>query len=127
MGFVKFSILAMFGSIFPQRGFRWCLWAVAAFMAGWVIVGTVVSAVQCDPVEFNWDVTIPGGSCINFGLFATLQGVWNVITDFIILIMPIPLVLKLKLSSQKKALVILTFALGGRYVTRPDPSSSRSS
>lgn len=114
MAFIKFSILAMYGSIFPQKGFRWCLWAVASFMAFWAISCCFVAIFQCTPIEYGWNPTIPGGSCVNYGALVLVAGIFNIITDFVILTMPIPLVLKLNLSTQKKWMVILTFAVGGR-------------
>jgi hypothetical protein len=119
MAFLKFSILSMYHSIFPQRGFHYCLYAVAVFMAFWAISCAFVAIFQCTPIAFGWDPTIVGGTCVNYGALVLVAGICNIITDFVVLAMPIPLVLKLNLSPQRKRMVIFTFAMGGRYVPWP--------
>lgn len=114
MGFLKFSILKLYGSIFISRRFHACLWAVGAFVAGLTVSGAGVSIGQCVPIAFAWDPTIPGGSCVNYGLLVLIAGVLNVVTDLVILVLPIPSVLRLQISKQKKYLIIFTFAMGSR-------------
>ncbi|POS80965.1 hypothetical protein DHEL01_v200638 [Diaporthe helianthi] len=112
MGFLKSSILRLYGSIFISRRFHACLWAVGAFVAGWTISAAGVSIGQCTPIAYGWDQTIPGGSCVKYGLLVLVAGVLNVVTDLIILVLPIPSVLRLQISKQKKYLIIFTFAMG---------------
>lgn len=114
MGFLKFSILKLYGSIFISRRFHYCLWAVEAFVAGWTISAAGVSIGQCTPISYGWDQEIPGGSCVNYGLLVLVAGVLNVVTDLVILVLPIPSVLRLQISKQKKYLIIFTFAMGSR-------------
>ncbi|KAL7948446.1 hypothetical protein V8C42DRAFT_314482 [Trichoderma barbatum] len=113
MAFIKFSILSMYHSIFPQKNFHYCLIAVGVFMALWAISCAFVAIFQCTPIAYGWNPTIPGGYCVNYGALVLVAGICNIITDFIILAMPIPLVLKLNLSPQRKRMVIFTFAMGG--------------
>ncbi|KAI5916989.1 hypothetical protein F4810DRAFT_716903 [Camillea tinctor] len=70
VGFIKLSILALYGSIFPSRRFHYCLWTVDAFIIAWVFAatfGTIFSVrlaytLQVDAVNGNW-TTIPAGLC----------------------------------------------------------------
>ncbi|KAL7619925.1 hypothetical protein AAE478_010472 [Parahypoxylon ruwenzoriense] len=110
--FIKFSILRFYGSIFISRLFRRYLWAVAALMGGWGISTSVVAVVQCIPIEFSWDHTIIGGYCVDYRLTVLIAGVLNIVTDFVILAMPIPLIWQLHVSRQKKYLLMFTFAMG---------------
>ncbi|KAH6605229.1 integral membrane [Trichoderma cornu-damae] len=121
MAFLKFSILSLYHSIFPQKRFHYCLAAVAVFMVLWAVTCAFVAIFQCTPIAYGWDPTIAGGFCINYGALVLVAGILNIITDFVILAMPIPLVLKLNLSPQRKRMVILTFAMGGRQVPPPNP------
>lgn len=57
------------------------------------------------------------GYCISYGALLLVCTISNIITDFIILLMPIPLILKLQTSRQKKRLIVFTFGMGGRYST----------
>ncbi|KAL8660248.1 MAG: hypothetical protein Q9202_006740 [Teloschistes flavicans] len=77
------------------------------------IVSTFGAAFQCTPVKFLWDFTVPGGHCINFSAFARFTGVMNVVTDVLILSLPIPIVWSLHLERSKKIGVCALFLLGG--------------
>ncbi|KAI1490019.1 hypothetical protein F5X96DRAFT_679383 [Biscogniauxia mediterranea] len=113
MLFIKLSILSLYASIFPVKRFHWWLKAVAVFMGAWALQGVFVTIFQCVPVEYGWNREIPGGYCINYGASTIVTIVCNILTDFVVLLMPIPLVSKLQVSRQKKRLIMLTFALGG--------------
>jgi hypothetical protein len=62
-----------------------------------------------------WDRTI-AAKCININLLAYATGGIGVGFDVIILVLPIPELWKLKMSSRKKRNVLLMFSLGGMYV-----------
>lgn len=83
-------------------------------MAGWSISSVIVSIAQCLPIQFGWDPSIPGGFCINYGLLVLVAGIINVVTDFVILGLPIPMILRLWISKRKKRLLLFTFAAGSR-------------
>ena len=78
-----------------------------------------MSILQCLPIAYGWDPAIPNGYCVNYGALVLATNICNIITDFAILILPVPYVLKLNLSAKKKKLVLITFVMGGRY----DPTS----
>ncbi|KAI8631140.1 hypothetical protein F5Y19DRAFT_425215 [Xylariaceae sp. FL1651] len=111
IAFLKLSILSFYGHIFPQRPFHYWLWGVATLVAAWDISFTFATIFQCYPISYAWDTNQPG-YCINYGNSQLASGVINIITDFLILAMPIPLVWKLNISKHKKRQVTLTFAIG---------------
>ncbi|KAI1258798.1 hypothetical protein F5Y18DRAFT_412152 [Xylariaceae sp. FL1019] len=113
MAFIKFSILTLYGTIFPSRPFHYCLWTVASVVGAWAISLSFVAIFQCTPIAYGWDIAVTGGYCLNYGLAVLIAGVVNIITDFTILLMPIPLILKLHVNKRKKRLLIFTFCLGG--------------
>ncbi|KAI2768087.1 hypothetical protein F4815DRAFT_68448 [Daldinia loculata] len=113
LGFIKLSILRLYGSIFQSRRFHCCLWTFAVLVIVFHSTASIIDIFECRPIAFSWDTTIQFASCINYGLFVLLTGVVNIITDFIILCAPIPLVLRLQTSKHKKRLLIFTFAMGG--------------
>ena len=88
-----------------------------------VMVVTVVTGVvfffltlfQCWPVEFFWDKTIEGGSCIDINVIVTATYVYSafsVVCDFTFALLPIVLIWKLNMNTRTKmALVpIMTMA-----------------
>lgn len=81
-------------------------------MIAWFISLVFAIIFSCRPVAFFWDKTIKGGSCINennlaYGITAT-----NIVTDFVVLLLPIPWLLKLQLPMAKKIGIIGIFLLG---------------
>lgn len=77
-------------------------------------VGIVlVSCLQCRPLEFLWNPAV-GGTCINFSHFSVFNSSFNFVLDMVILLTPLPLVRKLNLSTRKRVLLSVNFALGGR-------------
>lgn len=114
MGLIKLSLLAMYGSIFPQRKFHWALWLTAFLVISWVIYGSLTGILECVPIEALWDTSIKDAKCIEYGTLVVAAGVHNILLDFIILTLPIPMVWRLSMSKQKKRMLMFTFAMGGR-------------
>ena len=73
---------------------------------------TVFEIDLCTPREKIWNPLLDTGHC--FDLYATFQttGVFNVISDFAILILPMPSVWKLQMSLKRKMLMTAIFATG---------------
>ncbi|PSR79597.1 hypothetical protein BD289DRAFT_375278 [Coniella lustricola] len=113
MGLIKLSLLFLYNSIFPQRQFRWVLWFTAFLIVSWVAYGTLTGILECVPVSALWDTTIAKSYCIDYGTLVVVAGVHNIVLDFIILILPMPLVWRLSMSRQKKFMLVFTFAMGG--------------
>lgn len=114
MGSIKLSLLAMYGAIFPQRRFHWALWFTTFLVVAWVIYGSFTGIFACVPVNALWEPGTPGAKCITYGTLVVAAGVHNIILDFIILALPVPMVWSLSMSKQKKWMLIFTFAMGGR-------------
>lgn len=61
----KFSILLQYLRIFPYRLFRILNYSLMALIFAWSC-WTVFSAIFfCKPVEFFWDKSIEGGTCLS--------------------------------------------------------------
>ncbi|KAI0849403.1 hypothetical protein F5Y00DRAFT_269388 [Daldinia vernicosa] len=113
LGFLKLGIIRLYGSIFRSRTFHRFLWVFALLIIAFHIAISIVNILECIPIQYYWDVTISVGYCLNYGLFMLLVGIINVIIDFILVFCPIPMVLRLHTSKQKKRLLIFTFCMGG--------------
>jgi hypothetical protein len=94
---------------------RW-LRVVSIFIAV-IILGYSISTIfalifPCRPVNKSWDVTVTGGSCINRGAVYIVQAVTNIVTDLILLILPIPIVWRLQMPVVQKLGLLLIFVVG---------------
>lgn len=113
--FIKWSILALYTTIFPQKEFRYWVYClmVINFLSAVVIV--FVGCLQCIPLDVLWN-PMKEGTCINFSHFSLFNTSFNFVLDVAILLTPLPLVKQLKLNTRKKLLLAVNFALGGGYV-----------
>ncbi|KAK1704665.1 uncharacterized protein BDZ83DRAFT_594860 [Colletotrichum acutatum] len=109
---VKWSILALYLAIFPQRKFHYWVHFVSTvnLLNGLAII--LVSCLQCRPLEALWNTSVVG-TCINFSYFSIFNSVFNFLLDVVILLTPLPLVKQLNSSTRKKILLSINFALGG--------------
>lgn len=71
-----------------------------------------LDVLQCVPPASQWNTSIKG-KCINFTAVVIAAGVINVVTDFMILFLPMPVLWNLKVSPARKRMIMSTFALGG--------------
>lgn len=115
MCFIKLSILRFYASIFStSRAFHYSLWVVAMLVGGLTVAATIVTIIQCIPIEFGWNPTAVKGYCIDYGFMVLVVCIINIVTDFVIIAMPIPLIRQLHISGRKKYLLTITFAVGSR-------------
>ncbi len=76
------------------------------------IVNLFVAIFECRPVEFYWDKSIKGGTCINEIQFFRWNGVANLLTDFMMWSLTLPVIWRLKLSARQKLSLSTVFLLG---------------
>ncbi|KAI0165255.1 hypothetical protein GGR52DRAFT_575346 [Hypoxylon sp. FL1284] len=112
MALIKLSILRLYGSIFTSRAFRYSLWTVAGVVGGSAIAATIVTVVQCIPVESIWSGDTVGRHCLNYSLMSIIICTISIITDIVLLVMPIPLIRQLHISRHKKYVLMITFGMG---------------
>lgn len=66
----------------------------------------------CRPVSAFWNVEGHQGKCLNYNVFGTWISLPNIVIDLLMLILPIPLLWKMKIGLAKKLGLNLTFAIG---------------
>lgn len=109
----KISILLFYARIFTTTNFR-----ILAGMAGAIVLAHGISVFfaaifQCLPVQYAWDKNIPGGSCFDQQAFYRYVSPPNILTDVLILIMPLPFVWRLHTRLTQKIALTGVFLLGG--------------
>lgn len=76
------------------------------------LVDLLVAIFECKPVAFYWDVSIKGGKCINQNAFYRWNGVANLLIDFSVLFLPLPMIWRLSLPIRDKVSLTAIFLLG---------------
>jgi len=111
--FTKVSILLQYLRVFTTKQFRVFCWALLGFVAVYSTWSVFASIFECMPVAYFWDKTIKGGHCMNqYAVYFTGAAV-NIVTDFAIIILPMPVLRRLNLPLKQKRALMLVFALGG--------------
>ncbi|ETR97642.1 hypothetical protein M419DRAFT_12444 [Trichoderma reesei RUT C-30] len=111
----KLSFLFLYLDIFPQKKFRMICWAMIFQIAAGLVALSFTTIFQCTPVRYSWDKTIPG-TCINIKAFWYGQSGWNTLMDVVVLVLPIPVILKLQMNRRAKISILAVFVLGA-FVT----------
>lgn len=110
---IKGSLLYLYYRVFfVSRRFTIALWVVGIFVICYCIAQSFASIFQCMPIDSNWKDGI-AHYCVNTDLGATIVAGLNVLTDFAILILPMPLLYKLQKPLKEKLQIMGIFCLGG--------------
>ena len=117
MTFVKLSILLQYLRIFaPSRkenlplftAIHACIWSLVVFY----LVDTLFLIFICTPREKIWNPLMTTGHCFDGNASYKASGVFNVLSDFAILILPMPTVWKLHMPMRRRLLTMGVFATG---------------
>lgn len=91
--------------------FKKMAWVVGIFVWAWVICITFLFIFICVPVQKLWYPQIPG-RCINQVGTWISNALSTILTDLIILLLPLPQIWKLQLRKTEKMGLTLAFSLG---------------
>lgn len=109
---VKFSVLLFYYRIFPQQKFRYALYGMGTFLILFFLSSVLAVVLQCRPIHAFWEPEIPH-HCFNQVAFYIAQGSLNFVSDVMVVVMPIPLIWKLRLPLIRRIGLIIVFLLGG--------------
>ena len=110
--FSKIAVLLCYLRISTKSLFRTGVFVVMGVVFAYNIALMLSLIFACRPIAKNWDATIMTGSCINRPAVYLANGVLNVVTDFIILLMPLPMIRGLHLPLRQKILLGAMFSVG---------------
>lgn len=88
-----------------------CLFYVATFF---------VKIFLCVPRARIWNKSVPG-TCLDNAAVLNTNGIFNLLTDVIILLIPLKAVWNLQLDRRRKIGVVMVFTLGFLYVIKRQP------
>lgn len=120
LAFSKLSVLAFYVRVFGLRKNTSSKWKVSFSVVllvtlAWPISNIVYSCLQCRPIERYWNLTVSGHCLPSFPgyLQAALLNVFN---DVLILVLPLPNLLKLHMKRDQKTLLVSVFVCGYRLL-----------
>lgn len=109
---IKLSILFFYLDIFEIRSFQIAVYICMAFVAALqlaVILGTLL---LCKPLAYSWNKLIPGGHCGDATENYLAIGVVNMVIDFAIVLLPMPILYGLQMSARNKVAIMGILSLG---------------
>ncbi|KAF4928686.1 Satratoxin biosynthesis SC1 cluster protein 4 [Colletotrichum viniferum] len=112
----KISILLFYWRVFMGNllSFRFSIWIGAFLVGSYPIYFMITMGFSCNPLSHYW-TQFKGttGTCLDVGHFFFILAIINLITDVILLAIPVPEILKLQMSKDKKIAVCGILGLGG--------------
>ena len=114
LAFSKISILCLYIRIFAYTYARFSAIIVLAIVIIYNILGFVSTMTLCRPLNAYWDFNVKG-KChpISF-MWAAIS--LHIATDFLIFLLPLPVVYRMTLPRAQKIGLLLIFALGFLYI-----------
>jgi rhodopsin domain-containing protein len=105
----KLSALCFYLRVFVYRKGRiFAYITIGLVILNWVVF-SITSIFQCRPIAYWWDKTIQGGVCLDFQIYYPAMFVPNIVTDVIVLLLPISSLIQLKLPLLKKIACVSSF------------------
>lgn len=108
----KMSLLILYIKVFPPTRLTTVSKVTCAGIGLLATSGILCTLLICQPIQANWYLDIEGRHCGSQNLMFGIYGVFNLLTDLMVLGLPIPGLLRLKLPSLKKLGLVFTFAIG---------------
>ncbi|KAI6084839.1 hypothetical protein F4821DRAFT_165286 [Hypoxylon rubiginosum] len=110
---VKLSVLALYYRIFAAYKFRIIIIITAVVVVSWLLAMEILLGLGCRPVQGWWDATVAAtATCVDKVAFTYSTNITNLLTDIWIFLMPIPIILGLQASRDKKIGLCFLFSVG---------------
>lgn len=108
---IKLGILALYYRVFVFPIFRRIVLALSALVIAWGVGITVTLLLACRPLAAYWNSRV-AGQCLQMVTFTYFTNIFNLATDVIIFILPVPMIWHLQLQTKKKLMLSFIFCLG---------------
>ncbi|BDD62732.1 hypothetical protein MAP00_007694 [Monascus purpureus] len=115
LSFTRFSILFQYLRIFPNHSFRLACFIVMGIVGSFSIWTIVSGFLHCNPISDFWTESDPG-YCLSFEGVWVFNSVMNIVTDLILLALPMYPLAQLQLPKPQKIGLMLMFSMGGLVV-----------
>ncbi|KAA8911393.1 hypothetical protein FN846DRAFT_792269 [Sphaerosporella brunnea] len=110
--FVKMSILCFYSRLSPKKGYRWCVYGLGVIITTYTIAMLFVNIFECPgDISRAWHPSFPQG-CNNLVIVYYAMAAFNITTDILIFLLPLPTVLALQVNNRKRGALLLIFSIG---------------
>lgn len=109
---VRVSILLAYTHIFSVQPFRVVCYGILVLNLAYFAAVILQTFLICRPIAYSWDLSIPGGSCGNQKSANRSIGVINMISDLLLVVLPIPMLWGLQMPRGRKIAIGMIFGMG---------------
>ncbi|KAL8847953.1 MAG: hypothetical protein Q9221_007018 [Calogaya cf. arnoldii] len=108
----RIAFLVLYYRLFPDQKLRRVVIVLIGLLIALTLAPGIAKFAACRPFAANWDEQIPGAKCIdkvNLFLWANFP---NILTDVMILLLPMPTIWNLQAPLRLKISLVAIFAVG---------------
>jgi sorbitol-specific phosphotransferase system component IIC len=109
--FSKLSVLAIYTALIPMESMSRYARILGAMIITWNVADIIAALLICRPLAKNWNFTLPE-TCGSQPSFYFAMGVINLITDAIMILLPMPYLYRLRLAWRRKLAVMALLSIG---------------
>ncbi|KAK4204714.1 hypothetical protein QBC40DRAFT_164105 [Triangularia verruculosa] len=116
LALTKISILCFYLRIFSQPTFRVITFIVMTWVGLSGVIFVFCQIFQCIPIPYIWEGWRKGEfgpfTCLDINTLGYTTAAFSIAQDIVILVMPLPLLIKLNVSVRSKIGIMVMFSLG---------------
>ena len=115
--FIRVSVVLLYIRIFATRLFRKICYTVLVINVCFFVGIVFADCLICQPISYRWDRMVGGsGFCGDQKSLDLFIGIFNLLLDVTVVVMPMPVLWGLKLAVGKKVMLSGMFGVGTAYV-----------
>ncbi|KAE9581254.1 Satratoxin biosynthesis SC1 cluster protein 4 [Colletotrichum fructicola] len=111
---IKLSIIVLMQRIFSRSStwFRYTSWVAIFLSSVWALYTALLGFVICQPIQSAWDIYITKTGCGNYTVAFSAVAIFDIITDVVIVVLPIKVVSGLQMARAHKVATCVVFGAG---------------
>ncbi|KAH8655106.1 hypothetical protein BGZ60DRAFT_435500 [Tricladium varicosporioides] len=112
LALTKFSIILQYLRVFVGHKMRIACWVAMGIVVVYGVQTFFTSVFACVPISGFWDLGLQA-RCIDKKFQWFFNASFNIFTDLIVLLLPMPALMEIQLPKKQKIVLMFVFALGG--------------
>jgi hypothetical protein len=113
LALVRASVLVFLYRLFGQNNkFRRIIVGLSIVNILQMVAVFIAVLLQCIPISLNWDLSIRNGRCVDRRVLFTFSSAFNIVTDLLVLGLPMWIFSELKITRRAKFGLLFVFLLG---------------
>ncbi|KAH6957400.1 hypothetical protein HG530_014805 [Fusarium avenaceum] len=108
---IKTTFLVQYYRAIGVRRYKKAYMIALVIVGAWSVSQILLNALVCIPISAFWDHSA-GGSCVPSNPSWYINAAGNIVTDILIMLLPLPILRELRLGRRQKWILISIFCLG---------------